>query len=716
MRRGPCSSDRRRRPAACAASIATRRSSDAMVGSTLARARLTTNAPSRSMNGGHGGSAPPRTAAPRRARAAAAARGADPARNAPRHARGARERRGRGPAHLRDRLRARGARRAHGRADRGRARRGPAGARELDQRGGPRTARGADPARRALRPAPDGARGRDERPAAAQGRALRHVLPHRAPDGPPEPGGRGRAGEPVLRPGLGRDRAGAGRLGRLRPGPRRDPTAARARPRRGRRLPGIPAARRGRGRLLPGARARDRVRRGARGRRARRAAGDPAADPAGTPERAHAAPRGVAAPGGDRGPPARRRDVRRRGDRRVPARQLRPRRAGARGDRVAAGEPHQRDGGAPLGPEPAPQLGDESAHGHRDAVHPADVHRVDLRHELRGDAGARLALGLPRRARPHGADGRGHAPLLPPAGLVVMHIVVMGAGGVGGYFGAKLVRAGERVTMVARGAQLEALRRDGLRVRSSVEGEWLTRPAAVASLAGQPLADAVLFCVKAFDTEAAAGALRPVVGPETAVLSLQNGVDNEDKIDAVLGAGHALGGAAYVFATLEAPGVIAHRFGGRIVLGELDGRVSPRAERLRDTLAHAGIPAELSTAIRRVLWEKYLFICAQAGTTAVTRARMGVVRDTPETWRLYRLLLDELAALARAAGVALAPDAVETIVKTAAGVAPEATSSLHHDLLAGRRLQLEALHGHAVRLGARLGVALPTVFAVYAAL
>ncbi|MBI4268815.1 MAG: 2-dehydropantoate 2-reductase [Candidatus Rokubacteria bacterium] len=297
-----------------------------------------------------------------------------------------------------------------------------------------------------------------------------------------------------------------------------------------------------------------------------------------------------------------------------------------------------------------------------------------------------------------------------------MHIVVMGAGGVGGYFGGKLLRSGARVTMVARGAHLEALVHGGLRVRSSVEGESLTRPVAVASLVGRPPADAVLFCVKSYDTEAAAAALRPVVGPDTAVLSLQNGVDNEEKIDAVLGPGHALGGAAYVFAIIEAPGVVAHRFGGRIVLGELDGRASPRAERLRDALARAGISVELSTTIRRVLWEKYLFICAQAGTTAVTRSPMGVVRATPETWRLYRLLLDELAALARAAGVGLAAGAVETIVEAAAAIAPEATSSLHHDLLAGRRLELEALHGHAVRLAERLGVAVPSVFAVYAAL
>jgi 2-dehydropantoate 2-reductase len=297
-----------------------------------------------------------------------------------------------------------------------------------------------------------------------------------------------------------------------------------------------------------------------------------------------------------------------------------------------------------------------------------------------------------------------------------MRIAIVGAGGVGGFFGAKLARAGESVTVLARGAHLQAIRRGGLRVRSTLEGEFGARVEAVDSFVGQPPVDAALFCVKSFDTESAAAALRPVLGPETGVLSLQNGVDNEDKIDAVLGPDRALGGAAYVFATIEAPGVIAHTLLGRIVLGELNGRASARATRLRDALARAGVPVEIAPDIRRVLWEKYLLISAQAGMTSLTRAPIGVIRDTPETWRMYRLIVEELAAVARAAGVALPGDVVETIVKNAGALAPTAFSSLHHDLVHGKRLELDALHGHAVRLGARLGVPTPTVFAVYAAL
>jgi len=200
------------------------------------------------------------------------------------------------------------------------------------------------------------------------------------------------------------------------------------------------------------------------------------------------------------------------------------------------------------------------------------------------------------------------------------------------------------------------------------------------------------------------------------VLSLQNGVDNEEIVDDVLGPGHAVGGVAYVFATIEGPGVISHRFGGRIVLGELDGARTPRAERLREAFAAAGVPAELSSDIRRALWDKYLFISAQAGMTALTRCPAGVLRRVPETWRMYRAIVEELAAVARAAGVALAPDAVEQVMAAAAQLGADNYSSLHHDLVHGKRLELEALHGHVVRLGEKLGVPTPMVSAVYAAL
>jgi 2-dehydropantoate 2-reductase len=297
-----------------------------------------------------------------------------------------------------------------------------------------------------------------------------------------------------------------------------------------------------------------------------------------------------------------------------------------------------------------------------------------------------------------------------------MRIVVMGSGGTGGYFGAKLARAGEDVTFVARGAHLAALRSRGLTVKSAVEGEWTVRAPAVERLDGAPPADLVLFCVKSFDTEEAAQLIRPVVGPHTGVLSIQNGVDNEEKLERVLGAGHVLGGAVRVFATIEAPGVIAHTFGGHLIFGEMDGRETERARAVLAACRKASIPAELVTDVTRALWEKYVFLTAHAGITALTRCPAGVLRALPEVRELYRRTVTELLAIGRAAGGAVDDGVLEQGMKLLDTVAPSAYSSLHHDLIHGKRLELDALHGHAVRLAERHRVAAPTVFAAYAAL
>jgi 2-dehydropantoate 2-reductase len=292
----------------------------------------------------------------------------------------------------------------------------------------------------------------------------------------------------------------------------------------------------------------------------------------------------------------------------------------------------------------------------------------------------------------------------------------MGSGGTGGYFGAKLARAGEEVTFVARGAHLAALRANGLRIKSAVEGDWTVRAAAVERLDGVPAADLVLFCVKSFDTEEAARLIRPVVGPATGVLSIQNGVDNEEKLAQVLGAGHVLGGAVRVFATIEAPGVIAHTFGGHLAFGEMDGRETERAWAFLAACRKASIPAELVPDVTRALWEKYVFLTTHAGVTALTRCPAGVLRAVPEVRELYRRTVTEILTIGRAAGVPVDDGLLEQGMKFLDTVAPNAYSSLHHDLVTGKRLELEALHGHAVRLAERHGVAAPTVFAIYAAL
>lgn len=297
-----------------------------------------------------------------------------------------------------------------------------------------------------------------------------------------------------------------------------------------------------------------------------------------------------------------------------------------------------------------------------------------------------------------------------------MRIVVAGAGGTGGYFGARLARAGEDVTFLARGSHLKAIQEKGLTIRSAVDGEWNIRARAVDSLEDQPVADLVLFCVKSFDTESAAQQMRPVVGPGTVVLPVQNGIDNEDKITVILGAEHVLGGAAYVFSNIESPGVIAHHQLGRIVLGEMAGGTSKRVDTVVEICRRAGIDAEADAAIRVTLWRKYVFLTPFSGTTAVTRLPVRFIREVPETRELWQRQVEELLALAAAEGVDLGTQAMESCVNLLESLAPANYSSLYQDLIAGKRLELDALHGHAVRLGARHGIPTPTLFAVYGAL
>jgi 2-dehydropantoate 2-reductase len=297
-----------------------------------------------------------------------------------------------------------------------------------------------------------------------------------------------------------------------------------------------------------------------------------------------------------------------------------------------------------------------------------------------------------------------------------MRLVVIGSGGTGGYFGAKLARAGEDVTFVARGAHLQAIREHGIRIRSAVEGEWSVKVHAAETLAGAAPADLVLFCVKSFDTEQAAELARPVVGSETGVLSIQNGVDNEDKIGGILGEGHMMGGVAYVFSYIEAPGIIAHRQLGRIIFGEMNGMKSARAAAFAEACRRAAIPVEIAADIRKTLWEKYVSLMPIAGATALTRLPVKFIREVRETRQLWELQVEELLAVAECAEAGLERDMKDRCTQFLESLAPTNYSSLYQDLAQGKRLELEALHGHAISLGRRYGIATPTLFAVYAGL
>jgi 2-dehydropantoate 2-reductase len=297
-----------------------------------------------------------------------------------------------------------------------------------------------------------------------------------------------------------------------------------------------------------------------------------------------------------------------------------------------------------------------------------------------------------------------------------MKVAVYGAGGVGAYFGGRLARAGHEVHLIARGDHLRTLRDDGLRVES-VDGDFAVDCPATDDPEAVGPCDYVLFCVKSFDTESAAAQLPALLADDTAVVSLQNGVTNEEKIADAVGREHVMGGVAYIFSTIAEPGVIEHTGGpGSITFGEMDGARTDRAERFLDACLDAGFDAELSEDIETDLWEKAAFICAQAGMTASVRRPVGEIRSVPESWTMYRRIVEETCAVAAATGVDLPDDTVERWMDFAADLDPDAYSSLHYDMTRGKRMELEALHGAVARLGDEHGVETPMTDAVYAVL
>ncbi len=301
-----------------------------------------------------------------------------------------------------------------------------------------------------------------------------------------------------------------------------------------------------------------------------------------------------------------------------------------------------------------------------------------------------------------------------------MKFAVIGAGGVGGYFGGKLAKAGEDVWFVARGSHLDALRAHGLRI-TSFEGDWVVPPGKMTDTPDEiGTADVVLFCVKSYDTESAAQQLAPILSPRTMIISLQNGVDNEEKIQRIVPQGIVLGGVSYIYATITAPGVITHTVGPtKIVFGELqkrDDATTQRAHDIHRTMQRAGINAELSDNIQVELWKKFIFIAAVGGMTALTRLTLGEILAVPESRDLLRDAMQETLTLARARGIHLPTNFVEQVFEILKRYDNNSRSSLYHDLIHGRRLEIEAFSGLVLKEGQRLGIPTPVHRAIYAAL
>lgn len=295
-----------------------------------------------------------------------------------------------------------------------------------------------------------------------------------------------------------------------------------------------------------------------------------------------------------------------------------------------------------------------------------------------------------------------------------MKIAIMGSGGVGGYFGAKLAAAGYDVTFIARGSHLQAIRRDGLRIRSSL-GDLVVRQPQLTERPGDvgPV-DLVLFAVKLWDTESAAEAIKPLIGPGTGILSLQNGVIKDEILADRFGRSTVIGGVCYIAAAIGEPGVIVHTGTmQRVVFGEYDGSRSKRVTRLFDACAKAGIESAISDDIRRAIWEKFVFLCGLSATTATTRCPIGVVRSHAPTRHLLASVMGEVVAVGGAEGVAFSPDFVEDRLRFCDQLPYDMTSSMHHDLERGNRLEVAWLSGDVSRRGARLGVVAPYNTAVY---
>ncbi len=297
-----------------------------------------------------------------------------------------------------------------------------------------------------------------------------------------------------------------------------------------------------------------------------------------------------------------------------------------------------------------------------------------------------------------------------------MKVAVFGAGGIGGYFGARLAAGGGDVHLIARGAHLAALRSEGLRIVSANGDLHLAlptsdRPEDIGS------ADVVLFCVKSTDTVDAARRLEPLLKESTAVITLQNGVDNEETIASVVSSDHVVSGVAYILATITEPGVVTHHGTlARMVVGELDGSKSARLEAFV-ALCHASrVDADLSKNIRKELWKKLAMICATAGMTAAVRLPLGAIRASEASRTMYRDLVLEVVSVANATGVKMPDDTIDTIMEVFQTLPAEWYSSLHYDMVHGKPMELEALHGTVRRRARELGIPAPMSEAVYGVL
>jgi 2-dehydropantoate 2-reductase len=298
-----------------------------------------------------------------------------------------------------------------------------------------------------------------------------------------------------------------------------------------------------------------------------------------------------------------------------------------------------------------------------------------------------------------------------------MNIAIMGAGGIGGYYGGLLARYGYQVTFIARGAHRKAMQKHGLHVKS-VHGDFHLKPVQATqdpNQIGQP--DLVLFCTKTYATEEAIRQIKPILTSNTTVLSLQNGIDSADRIGAVIGRKHVLGGTTWISSAVEAPGIIKQvSKTRRVVMGELDGRLSSRGQAIQEAFAATGVTTELSPYIMKVIWTKFIYIAAVSSLGSLTSLPLGAYRSVPETRALMTQLMQEVETVARALGVPLDKDIVQSTLASVDQAEPSIKASMQLDVEAGRRSELESMVGIIRRKGRNLGIITPVADMIYASL
>jgi 2-dehydropantoate 2-reductase len=298
-----------------------------------------------------------------------------------------------------------------------------------------------------------------------------------------------------------------------------------------------------------------------------------------------------------------------------------------------------------------------------------------------------------------------------------MRIAVVGAGGVGGGFGAALAKAGADVTFIARGAHLAAMKSQGLKIQGGRGETHLVPTKATENSAEIGPVDIVLFCVKLWDVESAGEAIKPLVGPDTAVIPLQNGIDAAERLIPILGPKAVMGGVAQISASIVAPGVI-QQVGTfmRMIFGELDGKRSKRAEDFFALCQKAGFDVTLSEQILTDLWMKFILLACNASITAATRQPLGKLREDPDLRPIMMAAFQETIDIGRAKGVTLPADALVKILDFVGHAPPAMKASMALDLERGNRLELPWLGGKVVELGRQLKIPTPVHGVMYAVL